>query len=126
MGPGGHPSDYIGPGRMHGVPQSRSHHHQMPGGSLDYPPQGGRGMNVYPNSMQQSYMNSSVPLSAPPSLSGNPFSSQGGSQTMYSNGGGYLHSPRLPTPGQEQSHYFSDGSPSNNGSAPGSGYATPQ
>jgi hypothetical protein len=125
MGPGGHPSDYMGPGRMHGGPQSRSHHHQMPGGSLDYP-QGGRNMNMYPNSMQQSYMSSSVPLSAPPSLSSNPFSNQGGNQAMYSNGGGYLHSPRLPTPGHEQPHYFSDGSPSNNGSAPGSGYATPQ
>ncbi|KAE9402312.1 hypothetical protein BT96DRAFT_1017704 [Gymnopus androsaceus JB14] len=123
MGPGVHPPDYIS-SRMHGVPQNRSHHHQMPGGNLDYPPQGGRNMNMYPNSMQQSY---GVPLSAPPSLSGNPFSNQGGNQTMYSNGGGYLHSPRLPTPGQEQSHYFSDSTPPNNGgSAPGSGYGTPQ
>ncbi|KAF5376832.1 hypothetical protein D9757_008894 [Collybiopsis confluens] len=105
--PGGHPADYMG---------------RMPGG-LDYPPQGGRNMNMYPNSMQQSYMNSSVPLSAPPSLSNNPFSSQG-----YSNGAGYLpnHSPRLPAPAQEQSHYFSEGTPSNSGSAPGSGYGTPQ
>ncbi|KIK69885.1 hypothetical protein GYMLUDRAFT_53023 [Collybiopsis luxurians FD-317 M1] len=122
---GGHP-DYIGSGRMHGLPQPRPHHHQMP--ALDYPSQGGRNMNMYPNSMQQSYMNSSVPLSAPPSLSGNPFSSQGGNQSMYSNGAGYLpnHSPRLPAPGQDQPHYFSEGTASNNGSAPGSGYGTPQ
>ncbi|KAF9068642.1 hypothetical protein BDP27DRAFT_1327049 [Rhodocollybia butyracea] len=124
--PGGHPSDYMGSGRMHGLPQPRPHHHQMPGGNPDYPSPG-RNMNIYPNSMQQqSYMSSSVPLSAPPSLSGNPFSSQAGNQSMYSNGGGYLHSPRLPAPGQEQNHYFSDGAPSNNGSTPGSGYATPQ
>jgi hypothetical protein len=125
--PGGHPSDYIGSGRMHGLPQPRSHH-QMSGGSFDYPSQGGRNMNMYPNSMQQPYMSSSVPMSAPPSLSGNPFSSQASSQSMYSSNSGYVsnHSPRLPAPAQEQGHYFSDGAPSNNGSAPGSGYATPQ
>ncbi|KAJ4497026.1 hypothetical protein C8R41DRAFT_824445 [Lentinula lateritia] len=124
--PGGHSSEYIGPGRIHGLPQPRPHHHQMPGGNLDYPSTGGRNMNIYPNSMQQSYMNSSVPMSAPPSLSGNPFSTQGGNQSMYSNSAGYLHSPRLPALGQDQPHYFSDGTPPNNGSAPGSGYGTPQ
>ncbi|KAJ3754000.1 hypothetical protein EV360DRAFT_52473 [Lentinula raphanica] len=124
--PGGHPPDYIGSGRMHGLPQPRPHHHQIPGGNLDYPSTGGRNMNVYPNSMQHSYMNSSVPLSAPPSLSGNPFSNQGGNQSMYSNNTGYLHSPRLPAPGQDQPPYFSDSTPPNNGSAPGSGYGTPQ
>ncbi|KAJ3793339.1 hypothetical protein GGU11DRAFT_800156 [Lentinula aff. detonsa] len=124
--PGGHSSDYIGSGRMHGLPQPRPHHHQMPGGNLDYPPTGGRNMNVYPNSMQQSYMSSSVPLSAPPSLSGNPFSNQGGNQSMFSNSAGYLHSPRLPALGQDQPPYFSNSTPPNNGSAPGSGYGTPQ
>ncbi|KAE9388621.1 hypothetical protein BT96DRAFT_890431 [Gymnopus androsaceus JB14] len=117
MVPGAHPPDYIS-SSMHDVPPSSSYHLQMPG-----TPQGGRNMNIHPNSMQQSYnMSSSDPLSAPPSLSGNPFSNQGGNQTMYSSDGGYL-SPHLPTPGQSQLYYFSDSaSPNDGGSAPGSGY----
>ncbi|TEB22725.1 hypothetical protein FA13DRAFT_1757201 [Coprinellus micaceus] len=54
--------------------------------------------------------NYDVPLSAPPTLSGNPFSGGAGG------GGGY--SPRLPS---ASAGYF-DGT----GSAPGSGYGTPQ
>ncbi|KAK7469444.1 Homeobox protein tos8 [Stygiomarasmius scandens] len=111
-------SDYGRP-----YPQSRSHHQMGPGGSLDYQPQG-RGLNMYP---QQSYMNSTVPLSAPPTLSNNPFSSPGTNQSMYTNGN-YLRAPGVGpgsgAAGQDSQHYFNDGT--SNSSAPGSGYATPQ
>ncbi|KAF5337475.1 hypothetical protein D9758_013587 [Tetrapyrgos nigripes] len=116
------PSDY----RMY----PRSHQHQMgPGapGHLDYQSQS-RGLNMYPP-QQQYPMNASVPLSAPPSLSNNPFSSPGShTQSMYPNGGNYLraHSggPGSAPGGQDSQHYYGDGT--SNGSAPGSGYATPQ
>lgn len=127
-----HHSDYVGgPSRhMLGMSSSRSNHHHVSGlsdynqgrhnMSLYVPGQGGHGGSGH---SQSSYMNSDMPLSAPPSLSNNPFSSHGGShgssgqQGMYSN---MLPSPRS----SSQPGYFNDG-PSHSGSA-SSGYGTPQ
>ncbi|KAG6903284.1 hypothetical protein C0995_000179 [Termitomyces sp. Mi166 len=63
------------------------------------------------------YMSSEVPLSAPP------FGSHHSSQptNVYPS---FPHSPRVP-PAEQPSGYFNDGH-SHSGSAPGSGYATPQ
>ncbi|KAI3611006.1 sin component scaffold protein cdc11, partial [Moniliophthora roreri] len=100
-----------------------SHQHQM-GSGLDYNASHGRNIgNIYPNAMpqQQSYMGSGVPLSAPPTMSNNPFAYP---NTSPNPNGSYSRGP-----GQDQ-QYFSDGTGASHsngpGSAPGSGYGTPQ
>ncbi|KAF8195517.1 hypothetical protein BJ912DRAFT_1021225 [Pholiota molesta] len=106
-----HHSDYVGgPSRhMLGMSSSRSSHHH-----------GGHGGSGH---SQSSYMNSDMPLSAPPSLSNNPFSSHGGSHG--SSGQQGLYSNMLPSPrSSSQPGYFNDG-PSHSGST-SSGYGTPQ
>ncbi|KAG7088633.1 hypothetical protein E1B28_012605 [Marasmius oreades] len=126
--PGRHPADYMGSsGRpILGLSQSPSHQHQMGPGGLDY--NGSQGRNIYPNTLPPSYNmgGSGVPLSAPPTLSNSPFTSSGpggggGAGPMYSNG-----SYSRGQAGQDQQQYFSDAPGHSNGSAPGSGYATPQ
>ncbi|TFK40705.1 hypothetical protein BDQ12DRAFT_733908 [Crucibulum laeve] len=116
-----HSSDYSGSSRLLGLPSSRSHL-----GALDF--SSSRHMGIYqgPHSAgpghSSHYLSSDVPLSAPPSLSGNPFSSHSSQQqNLYPS---VLPSPRLPPPSQSQ-QYFNEGQ-SHSGSAPGSGYATPQ
>lgn len=136
--PGGHhhgPADYMPARHMLGPPSSRSTHHLGPASNLDFSQN--RHMGLYvpgqtPHSAgpgHSHYMSSEVPLSAPPSLSNNPFSSHHSShhpshgQNMYPSFNG---SSRAPLPEhQAQSSYFNDGH-SHSGSAPGSGYATPQ
>ncbi|KAK7056616.1 Homeobox protein tos8 [Paramarasmius palmivorus] len=115
------PVDYMGSA---GRPML-SHQHQMGPTGLDYNASHGRNIgNIYPNAMpqQQPYMGSSVPLSAPPTMSNNPFAYP---NTSPNPNGSYTRGP-----GQDQ-QYFNDGTaPSHSnggpGSAPGSGYATPQ
>ncbi|KAG5639424.1 hypothetical protein H0H81_002292 [Sphagnurus paluster] len=141
------------PMTLQSVPSSNSHHHHhqseygssrsMLGGMpITRPHQLGpasgieyssRHMGLYssgqgPHSTgpTSSYMSSDVPLSAPASLSSNPFGSHHSSQpqNVYPS----FSSPRLPPATQSEqppSQYFNDGH-SHSGSAPGSGYATPQ
>ncbi|KAJ8080859.1 Homeobox protein tos8 [Marasmius tenuissimus] len=123
-----HPGDYMGSnGRpLLGLSQSGSHQHQMGPGGLDYNASQSRNVgNIYPNALpQQPYMGSGVPLSAPPTLSNNPFTSSGssgGTGSMYSNGS----YSRGQGSGQDQ-QYFGDAPSHSAGSTPGSGYATPQ
>ncbi|KAF8073656.1 hypothetical protein FPV67DRAFT_1446562 [Lyophyllum atratum] len=126
-----HPSDYGSSRSMLGMPINRAH--QLgPASGMDF--NGRHHMGLYspaqgPHSAgptsSHSYMSSDVPLSAPPSLSSHPFSGSHHSsqpQNVYPS-----FSPRLPPTGQSEqaSHYFNDGH-SHSGSAPGSGYATPQ
>lgn len=119
--PGHHVSSYdMNSRHMLNVP---SRHHIGPGAGMDY----GHSRNMYHSAgptQSPHYMSSDVPLSAPPSLSsGNPFSSHHSShqQNLYPS---LVPSPRLPPSSNSQQHYY-DG-PSHSGSAPGSGYATPQ
>ncbi|KAG2010103.1 hypothetical protein CC2G_012949 [Coprinopsis cinerea AmutBmut pab1-1] len=118
---GNHPSDY----RMLGLSRS-GHHHPSAGGGptnshLDF--NSNRPLNLYvsPSQSGHHHSNYDVPLSAPPTMSsGNPFTSHGssGPYPMHSS-----TSPRLPP--VQSGGYFSEG-PAHSGSAPGSGYATPQ
>lgn len=134
-----HHHDYVGgPSRhMLGMSSSRSSHHHVSGLS-DYNQGRHSGMGLYVPSGQggghghghgpssgSSYLASDVPLSAPPSLSGNPFSSHGGG-SHGSSGGQGLYSNMLPSPRASSAGqgYFNDG-PSHSGST-SSGYATPQ
>ncbi|KXN88134.1 Homeobox protein meis3-B [Leucoagaricus sp. SymC.cos] len=125
-----HGSDYM-PSR-HMMGPTRSPHHLGPsGGGSEY---GNRSMGLYvpgqggPHSAGPTgpshYLSSTsdVPLSAPPSMSNNPFSSN--SQTSAQNLYPSLNpSPRIPH--SSQAPYF-EGQTGAPGSAPGSGYATPQ
>lgn len=109
----GHPVDY-----------SNGHGHRYEGGHSS---SSGRGQLLYvpnnshhsgsSNGHHHSSNNYDVPLSAPPTLSGNPFSGGAGGGGGGGGGGGYSP-PRLPS---AQAGYFE-----NAGSAPGSGYGTPQ
>ncbi|KAF5360649.1 hypothetical protein D9756_004840 [Leucocoprinus leucothites] len=126
-------SDYM-PSR-HMMGPTRSPHHLGPlGGGVEY---GSRSMGLYvpgqggPHSAGPTgpshYLSSSsdVPLSAPPSMSNNPFSSNS-QQTSQQNLYPPLNpSPRLPHSSQTPTQYF-EGQTGAPGSAPGSGYATPQ
>ncbi|GLB38288.1 putative homeobox KN domain containing protein [Lyophyllum shimeji] len=126
-----HPSEYPSSRSMLGMPINRPH--QLgPASGMEF--NGRHHMGLYspgqgPHSAgptSSSYMSSDVPLSAPPSLSNNPFASHHTSQpqNVYPS---FNPSPRLPPTGQgdQPSQYFNDGH-SHSGSAPGSGYATPQ
>ncbi|CAA7261445.1 unnamed protein product [Cyclocybe aegerita] len=137
-----HSSEYVGSSTRHllsSMPSRSSHHtlsglpeyasstgsggRHMGGGGGGYPGQGGHG-----GSGSSQYMSSDVPLSAPPSLSGNPFSSHG-SSTQQGGGGSNMYPPLLPSPrssGAQQQPYYSDGGPSHSSSGSGSGYGTPQ
>jgi hypothetical protein len=129
--PGGyhhHGSDHTSSRSMLGMPISRSSH-AMSG--MDY---NQRHMGPYPSphsagpAPPSHYMSSDMPLSAPPSIPSNPFTSPHppAQQNMYPS---FNPSPRLSShsaqPEQSPQHYF-DGAHSHSGSAPGSGYATPQ
>ncbi|KAG6909260.1 hypothetical protein DXG01_001322 [Tephrocybe rancida] len=130
-GPGHHSSEYgsstrsmlgglpmIRPGNQLGGPASgmeySSRHHMGIYSSGQGPHSAG------PSPASHHYMSSDVPLSAPA------FGSHHSSQppNVYPS---YNHSPRVPPAGQSEppSGYFNDGH-SHSGSAPGSGYATPQ
>ncbi|KAF8237132.1 hypothetical protein L208DRAFT_553340 [Tricholoma matsutake] len=127
--PGGyhHGSDHTSSRNLLGLPISRSSH-SMSG--VDY---NQRHVGGYPGphsagpTPPSHYMSSDMPLSAPSSISNNPFSSHHSpsQQNMYPP---FNPSPRLSHAAQaEQSPqtYFNDGH-SHSGSAPGSGYGTPQ
>jgi hypothetical protein len=95
-----------GPGMDYSSPRNSSMSHYGPGGSAPPPP------------LPSQY--SSVPMSAPPTMSGT-YSSP----TSYGAGGAGGDYPRQ----SSGDHYFestSTSSPTAGGSAPGSGYATPQ
>ncbi len=125
--PGAHhhgSSDYMGSRHMMGP--TRSSHHLGPlNGNVEY---GNRSMGLYvpgqgPHSAGPTGPShySEVPLSAPPSMSNNPFSSNPSQQSQQN----LYPSPRLqqsnqPPPAQ---YFEGQGGP---GSAPGSGYGTPQ
>lgn len=148
-----HHSDYA-PVLRHnhfGVPPARSHHQVGGGGgnthNLDYAQNrnlglyssghGGGATTTSASHSQSSQHFSNLPLSAPPSMPNNPFSAQQQQQQqshspapqgMYT--GFTSGSPRLPPAQpesqQQQQPYFGDGTHSHPGSAPGSGYGTPQ
>lgn len=123
-----HSSSYSGSSTRHLVSTMPPRSHTIGG---DYAPSS-RHMNVYPSghgggsTHNGHYMSSEVgPLSAPPSLSNNPFSSHNshhhpsaGGQGVYSS---ILSSPR-PTPSGHHAQYFDAPSHSNSN---GSGYGTP-
>lgn len=128
-----HATDYPTTRNMLGLPNRTSHHLGGPASGMDYGQH--RQMGLYspgqgPHSAGPAasahYMSSEVPLSAPPSLSSNhPFSSQHSQQqNVYPS-----FSPRLSHSSQGEhppsQGYYNDGH-SHSGSAPGSGYATPQ
>jgi hypothetical protein len=126
--PNNHSSDYGGGSSRHmvGHPSSRSNHHLS--GGLDYSQ--GRHMGLYPPSQAShssghtpsSYMPSDMPLSAPPSLSNNPFSSHNSHSSSQQN----MYPSLVPSPrSTAQPQYFNDGH-SHSGSGSGSGYGTPQ
>lgn len=127
-----HHSDYAPSSRsMLGLPVSRGSHQLGPASGMEFNQRHHMGLyssgqgphSAGPTSSH--YMSSDVPLSAPPSLSNNPFSSHH-PQNVYPS---FNPSPRLShsAQGEQQqpSQYFNDGH-SHSGSAPGSGYATPQ
>ncbi|KAF5318255.1 hypothetical protein D9611_014686 [Ephemerocybe angulata] len=117
---GHHASDYR---MLSGMNSSRSHHHMNGGHNLEY---SSRGHLMYSTSGSHqgnghsSYhaLANDVPLSAPPTLSGNPFTQPHGSSHGGGGYGGGL-SPRLPSATNGGTYFDS-------GSAPGSGYGTPQ
>ncbi|KAL0960886.1 hypothetical protein HGRIS_005896 [Hohenbuehelia grisea] len=117
-----HGADYMSRGQLLGVPRSS---HLSPG-SLDYHQQHRGSIGLYVGPGQQGsahYMNSGMPLSAPPSMAPNPFNGNGqGGQAQQGN----MYPSFVPSPRQDQhqaaQQYY--GEPA--GSAPGSGYATPQ
>ncbi|KAF8654613.1 hypothetical protein AX16_003525 [Volvariella volvacea WC 439] len=126
--------DYIGSRHLIGMPPARSSQ-MSPGNNLDF----GASRLYVPSqashpagpTSSSHYMPSDVPLSAPPVLPPNPFSSHPTHQPHHPGGNLYptFHSPRLSgqsTQSQDQpQQYFNDGH-SHPGSTPGSGYATPQ
>ncbi|PPQ80855.1 hypothetical protein CVT24_011548 [Panaeolus cyanescens] len=127
--PNGHhhsSSDYVAGGssrHMLGLSSSRSNHHLS---GLEYGQSRhhmglyapGQGTHSSGHTQSSSYMSSDVPLSAPPSLSNNPFSSHNSSsQGMYNN---MAPSPRSSTSSHQ---YFNNENHSGSGS--GSGYGTP-
>lgn len=137
-----HPSDYsTGSGRsMHGLPTISRGSHQVGGGAPPseynsssrhhqmglYPP-GQAPQSAGPTPSSHYNMSSDVTLSAP-----NPFSSHHNNHSSQAQNIYPSYSSRQPAPGgdqqqqqQQPSHYFSDGH-SHPGSAPGSGYGTPQ
>ncbi|KAF8158237.1 hypothetical protein B0H34DRAFT_797647 [Crassisporium funariophilum] len=134
--PNGHhhsSSDYVGGSQRHMLNMpSRSSHHLGHGGGLEYGQ--GRHMGLYvpgqgthsSNHTQSSqYMSSDVPLTAPPSLSGNPFSSHN-SHHQSSQQQQNMYPSLLPSPrSTAQQQYFNEGH-SHSGSGSGSGYGTPQ
>ncbi|RDB17894.1 hypothetical protein Hypma_000803 [Hypsizygus marmoreus] len=136
--PGGHHGHPDYPTRMLGLPITRGSHQLGPASGMEYNQRhhmgiysSGQGPHSAGPTPSSHFMSSDVPLSAPPSLSSNPFSSHHSSQQQQQQSQGvnvypsFNHSPR-PTQGDQQpSHYFNDGH-SHSGSAPGSGYATPQ
>lgn len=122
--------DYMAP--RHVMGQTRSTHMGHMGGGVEY---GSRSMGLYvsgqngphsagPASSSHYLSSSDVPLSAPASMSNNPFSSnsQTGTQNLYPS---LNPSPRIPHSSQTPGPYF-DGQPGAPSSTPGSGYATPQ
>lgn len=132
-----HHSEYPSSSRhLLNLPTARSHHQVGGGNHLDYAQN--RNLGLYapgqgPHSAGHSHSShpshySSLPLSAPPTLPpNNPFTSSNPQpqQQMYNN---YPPSPRVPSAApveQSQPQYYSDGH-SHSGSAPGSGYGTPQ
>ncbi|PPQ81277.1 hypothetical protein CVT25_015061 [Psilocybe cyanescens] len=112
-----HSSDYNSR-HMLGMSSSRSNHHLS--GMSEYGQS--RHMGLYgPNqgthnsghTQSSQYMSSDVPLSAPPSLSNNPFSSHGGSHG--SSGQQNMYPSLLPSPrSSSQQQYFND-APSHSG-----------
>jgi hypothetical protein len=123
-----HGSDHTSSRSMLGMPISRSSHTM---GGLDYSQRHHMGPYTSPHSAGPAppshYLSSDMPLSAPPSMSSHPFTSpHPPSQNMYPS---FHPSPRLSSHSaqseQPPQHYF-DGGHSHSGSAPGSGYATPQ
>jgi hypothetical protein len=135
--PGGyhHGPDHSSARGMLGLPTiSRSSHHLGSLSGMDYGQRHSMG-GGYPGphsagpTPSSHLYNSDVPLSAPPSVSNNPFTSPHSSsqqQNMYPS---YNPTSRLSqsTQGDQQppQQYYNDGH-SHSGSAPGSGYATPQ
>jgi hypothetical protein len=127
-----HPSDYASSRSMlGGMPINRTH--QLgPASNMEFNQR--HHMGLYspgqgPHSAGPTtshYMAQDVPLSAPPTLPNNPFGSHHTSQpqNVYPS---FNPSPRLPpaSQGEQPSQYFNDGH-SHSGSAPGSGYVTPQ
>lgn len=129
-------SDYMASRHMMGP--TRSSHHLGPlSGGVEY---GNRSMGLYipgqggphsagPTGPSSHYLSSSsdVPLSAPPSMSNNPFSSNSQQPSQTQNLYPSLNpSPRLPHSSQPPPAQYFEGQPGAPASAPGSGYATPQ
>ena len=122
-----HGSDHSSSRNMMGLPLSRSSH---PLGGMEYSSRhlsGYSGPHSAGPAPPSHYMSSEMPLSAPPSMPSNPFTSHHSSsqQNIYPS---FNPSPRLSHSAQTEhppQHYFNDGH-SHSGSAPGSGYATPQ
>lgn len=122
-----HHGDYPGGGSRHmlNVSSARSAGHQDYSHSRQmglYVPTHSTSGGGSGHSQSSGYAGSDVPLSAPATLSGNPFSSnsQSSGSSAYPS---LLPSPRSSGGGQQQ--YFNDG-PSHSGSASGSTYGTPQ
>lgn len=134
-GPHHHGSpDYMGSRHMMGPTRASPHHLGPLNGNVEY---GNRSMGLYapghggphsagPTGPSSHY--SEVPLSAPPSMSNNPFSSNP-SQSQQNLYPSLNPSPRLPQQSNQQQpppgQYF-EGQTGGPGSAPGSGYGTPQ
>ncbi|KAG5648393.1 hypothetical protein DXG03_004967 [Asterophora parasitica] len=145
--PGAHQSEYTSTrSLLGGMPLNRGGHPLGPASGLEYPQRHHMGLySPAPGGAHSAGTNSShymssvtdVPLSAPPTLANNPFGGPGShhSSAQPQNVNVYPsfnnhNSPRLPPVGgahtdQQPPHYFSDAH-SHAGSAPGSGYATPQ
>lgn len=120
-------SDYPTTRHMLGLPNRASHHLGGPASGMDYGQHRQMGLYSGPHSAAPApsthYMSSEVSLSGPPS--NHPFPSQHSQQqNVYPS-----YSPRLPHSSQGEQPppqgYYND-SHSHSGSAPGSGYATPQ
>ncbi|KAH9480554.1 Septation initiation network scaffold protein cdc11 [Psilocybe cubensis] len=117
-----HSSDYSSR-HMMGMSSSRSTHHLGGGGGMYDSHSSSRHMGLYSQGGSHSSggahtqssgygMSSDVPLSAPPSLSGNPFSSHGGSHGSSGQG---MYPSLLPSPrSSSQQQYFND-APSHSG-----------
>ncbi|KAF8635975.1 hypothetical protein AX15_000139 [Amanita polypyramis BW_CC] len=106
-----------------------SRQHMSPATNIDYDhgrqmaPLYGPGTRSTAPTSSPHYISSDLsPLSAPPSMSNNPFTTHGSHQTAASTNVYSSYDSRLPQTGTTQPTYY-DGQP---GSGPGSGYPTPQ